>query len=65
MRPYNWIEREELENADDDYIDALIYLRMWSTDACWKTVSDVTEGLKYLKYKKDKIAAVKDYIRFR
>ena len=51
---------EELENADDDYIDALIHLRMWSTDACWKTVSDVTEGLKHLKYKKDKIACLKD-----
>ena len=59
------VEMEELENAEDDYIDALIYLRMWSTDACWKTVSDVTEGLKRLKYKKDKIAALKDNIRIR
>ena len=59
------VETEELDGAEDNYIDALIYHRMGRTDACWKTVGEVTEGLKRLKYKKDKIAALKDNIRIR
>ena len=35
----------ELENASDDYIEALIYHSMWDSEACMKTVNDVTSGL--------------------
>ena len=59
------VQTEELDGAEDDYIDVLIYHRMGSTDACWKTVDEVTEGLKRLKYNKDKIANLKDNIRIR
>ena len=57
------VETKELDSAEDDYIDVLIYHRMGSTDTCWKTVGEVTEGLKRLKYKKDKIAALKYNVR--
>lgn len=45
---------EALENTKDKHIEQLIYHSMWDSDACWKTVGDVTEGLKRLKYQKDK-----------
>ena len=40
------VETEELDSAEVDYIGVLIYHRMGSTDACWKTVGKVTEALK-------------------
>ena len=55
----------ELENASDDYIEALIYHSMWDSEACMKTVNDVTSGLQGLKYKKDKLQALKDNIQIR
>ena len=54
-----------LEDASDDYIEALIYHSMWDSEACMKTVNDVTTGLKNLKYKKDKLQALKDNIQIR
>ena len=50
------------ENAKDEFIKALIYHMMWSSDACWKTTGTVTEEFKNLKYKKDKLGALKDNI---
>ena len=38
---------------------------MWDSDACMKTVNDVTSGLKNLKWKKDKLQALKDNIQIR
>ena len=38
---------------------------MWDSDACWKTVSDVTNGLKRLKYQKDKFEALRNNILIR
>jgi len=58
-------KQTELENASDDYIEALIYHSMWDSEACMKTPNDVTSGLKNLKYKKDKIQALKDNIQIR
>ena len=64
-------EREEikkqkgLENASDVYIECLIYRTMWDSEACWKTVGEVTSGLKKLKYKKDILQALKDNIQIR
>ena len=51
------------EHAEDEFIEALIYYRMWSSDAYWKTIGAVTEGLKNPKYKKDKLGALKDNIQ--
>ena len=38
---------------------------MYDSEACMKTVNDVTTGLKGLKYKKDKLQALKDNIQIR
>ena len=53
------------EKATEAYIEALIYTGMFDSDACWKTVAEVTAGLKKLKYKKDKEQALKDNIQIR
>ena len=58
-------KQKELENASDDHIESLIYHSMWDSEACMKTVNDVTTGLKVLKYKKDKLQALKDNIQIR
>ena len=64
-------EKEEIkrkkgfENASDEYIECLIYRAMYDSAACWKTISEVTNGLKKLKYKKDKLQALKDNIQMR
>ena len=54
-----------MENASDDYIESLIYRSMWDSEASMKTINDVTAGLKCLKYKKDKLQALKDNIQIR
>ena len=43
------------EHAQDEFIEALIYHRIWSSATCWKTIGAVVEGLKKLKYKKNKL----------
>ena len=58
-------KQKGLENASDEYIEALIYHSMWDSEACWKTNSDIVNGLKNLKYKKDKLQALKDNIQIR
>ena len=58
-------KQNELENASDDYIEALIYHSMWDSEACMKTPNDVTSVLKNLNYKKDKLQALKDNIQIR
>lgn len=58
-------KQKGLENASDDYIEALIYHSMWNSEACMKTAKDITTGLKSLKYKKDKLQALKDNIQIR
>ena len=37
------------KHAKDEFIEALIYHRMWSYDAFWKTIGAVAEELKNLK----------------
>ena len=60
------LTREKVfENAEDEFIEALIYHRIWFYDACWKTIGGVTEGLKNIKYKKDYLGASKDDIKIR
>ena len=58
-------KQEGLEKAEDEYIERLIYHSMWDSDACWKTLSDVNDGLKRLKYKKDKFEALRNNILIR
>ena len=53
------------KHAEDEFIEALIYHRMWSSGACWKTTGAITERLKKLKYKKDKLGALRDDIQIR
>ena len=50
------------KHAEDEFIEALIYHRMCSSAAFWKTIVSVTEGLKKLKYTKDKLGVFKDNI---
>ena len=38
---------------------------MWSSAACQKTIGAVTKGSKNIKYKKDKLGALKDNIQIR
>ena len=54
-----------LEDAEDEFIECIIYHRMWDSEACWKTVTDVTTGLRRIKTKGVKIASLKDNIRIR
>ena len=54
-----------IDHAEDEYIESLILFSMKDSDACWQTVGEVTEGLKKLKFKKDKLAALKDTILIR
>ena len=58
-------QEKGFEHAEDEFIEALIYHSMWSSDACWKTIGAVKEGLKKLKYKKEKLGALKDNIKTR
>ena len=53
------------EHDEDEFIEDLIYHKMWSSASFWKTIWAVTEGLKNLKYKKDKLGALKDNIQIR
>ena len=49
--------------AKDECIEALVYHMIWSSDVCWKTIGAFIEGLKKLKYKEDKLGALKDNIQ--
>eukprot|EP00957_Ditylum_brightwellii_P154557 11763066-Ditylum_brightwellii.AAC.1 len=59
-------EKEELakqkgmENASDEYIEAMIYCQLWDSDSACKTVADVIRYMMTLKYKKDKLQMLKD-----
>lgn len=54
-----------LEDAEDEFIESLIYHKMWDSDACWKEIADVTSNLRRIKTKCGKYAALKDNIRIR
>ena len=43
----------------------MIYHRMWDPEAFWKKVAEVTAGLRYIKTKGGKVAALKYNIRIR
>ena len=54
-----------MDNAQDDYIEALILHRMWYAHKFCKTETDATTHLKALTYKKDKIDMLNDNIQTR
>ena len=56
---------KDTEALEQDYIEALIYHKMANLEVCWKTAREVDEGLRRLKYKKDKIGQLKDNILIR
>ena len=58
-------KKKELANTSDEYIESLIYHSMWGSEACMNTLNDVARCLKNLKYKKDKLQALKDNIQIR
>ena len=49
------VDEKGLEYAEDEFIECIIYHRMWDLEACWKTVSDVTAGLRSIKTKSGNI----------
>ena len=53
------------EYAEDEFIECIIYYRMWDSEACWETVSEVTAGLRGIKTKSGKAVALNDNIRIR
>ena len=54
-----------MENAQDNYIEALILHRMWYSHKFCKTATEVTTRLKALTYKKGKLDMLKDNIQIR
>jgi hypothetical protein len=52
-----------LEDAEDEFIESLIYHKMWNPDACWKTICEVSDGLRRIETKSGKFASLKDSIR--
>ena len=71
-RARKWkLQKEEAEkdkgnkDAEDEFIECMIYHRMWDSEACWKTVAEVTAGLRDINTKGEKVAALKDNIRIR
>ena len=70
IRARKWISQKEEaakdkgnEDAADKFIECMIYHRMWDSEAFWKTVAEVTAGLRGMKTKGRKVAALKDNIR--
>ena len=55
-------EEKGLVDLEDEFIECIIYHRMWNSEACWKTVTDVTTGLRRIKTKGRTFASLKDNI---
>ena len=43
---------KSFKHAKDKFHEALIYHRMWYSAALWKTITDITAGLKKLSTRK-------------
>ena len=54
-----------MEKASNEYIECLIYHKLWNSDRCWKTLVEVQKGVKALIYKKDKDEVLKDNLQMR
>ena len=51
-----------LEDVEDAFIESLIYHKMWTCDACWEIVREVSEGSRGIKTKSETYASLKDNI---
>ena len=58
-------KRMILQKATETYIDAMYYHRMYRSDRCWKTIREVSNGIKSLQTKKDKYEMLKENISIR
>ena len=64
-------EKEEIAKLEDwrgvneKHIEALIYHKMGESEVFWRTVTEMNQGLRRLKTKKDKYAVLKDNILIR
>ena len=54
-----------LDDSGDEFIESLIYHKMWDSDAYWKTIRDVSDGLGRIKTKCGKYTSLKDKIHIR
>ena len=50
------------EEDEDEFIGCMIYHRMWDSEACWKTVAEVTVELRGINTVCGNVAAIKDNI---
>ena len=50
------------EDAEDEFIECMIYHRMWDSETYWKNVAEVIAGMRDIKTKGRKVAALKDNI---
>ena len=51
------------ERATEDHINAVYYHQMYWSEACWKKVREMNNGLKKLNTKKDKYNTLKENIQ--
>ena len=58
-------KKQGLEDAEDEYVEALILHGMYNSEACWKTLEDVTTGLRSMQFKYQKVDALKENILIR
>ena len=59
------VKEESLSGATGEYIECLIYHRMWNSERCWNLAAQVKAGLKKLQYKYEKEELLKDNILMR
>ena len=57
------VMEEDWEAMTDKMIDRLIYCRMWDSNRAWKTAKAVQNGVKALKFKYEKVAALQNNIQ--
>ena len=67
-----WISQKEEaekekgnEDAEEEFIECMIYHRRWDSGVCWKRVAEVTAGLRGITTKDGKVAVLKDNIQIR
>ena len=59
------MKEKGLQKATEEYIDAIYYYRMYDSSACWKSASEVNQGLRQLVTKKDKYESIEENINIR
>ena len=59
------VKKEGLEKAHGEYIECLVYHRMFNSDRLWNTAKEVRDGVKALQCKKEKEEALKVNILMR